>query len=60
MEGFCFNGRGIRKRAMLNPPILTRFTSALSNDGSTARVSHTTQTHTVRMKMNIFAQIHTL
>lgn len=46
MEGSCFNGRGIRKRAILNPPILTRLTSALCNDGSTAYVMHTTEAHT--------------
>lgn len=64
MEGFCFNGRGIRKRAILNPPIRKRFTSALCNDGSTDRVSHASHTHTVQTQMNIFAQMqkhnHTL
>ena len=33
MEGFSFNGKGIRKRAILNLPTLTRFTSALFNSG---------------------------
>lgn len=65
MEGFCFNSRRIRKRAILNPPLLTRFTSVLFNDGSTDRVSHAfTDTYSTNTTVYIFAHIqkhsHTL
>lgn len=45
VEGFCFNGRGIRKRAILNPPILTRFTSAFSLMMDQLLVCHTPHRH---------------